>query len=108
MSRAYKGCRKYLIKLNGKIISKRTKPKKSCILKIFHNKIGTFKVIDTFFTKRQAMHMVQFKNNAIFIDWCAYNKINNSTYVAEFNFTPRQQQIAIIKRQQQLTLDTIA
>ena len=55
---------KYLIKLNGKTISKRVRGGKAVSLKIVHGETtGTFKVIDVHHTIREIMYICRIDDN---------------------------------------------
>ena len=91
---------KYLIKLNGKTISKRSLGKKSCTLKILNSKdTGTFKATETYYSINKPKYLVSINDNpsVIFYDWNVFKKQGND-FVAEFNYSPTQQKIDIIKQ----------
>jgi hypothetical protein len=91
---------KYLIKLNGKTISKRVRGGKAVSLKILHGETtGTFKVIDVHHTVREIMYRCRIDNNpnVLFFNWTTFKKVGGD-YVAEFNYSPIQQKIDLKKQ----------
>ena len=95
---------KYLVKLNGKIISTRVVRKKVACLKILHTEnLGAFKVIDTYNNVNDPKWLVENNDNpnVIFYDWKVFEKVGND-YVAEFNYSPTQQKIDIEKQSRNL------
>jgi hypothetical protein len=90
----------YIIKLNGKTISKRKVAQKTCILGIYHSvKTGVFKSIDCFKDKITPIYYTKKHDNpnAIYYDWATFNKVGND-FVAEFNYSKNQQKIDILKQ----------
>mgnify|MGYP003637684451 CR=1 FL=1 len=90
----------YIVKLNGKTISKRKVKQKTCTLKIVHTvATGLFKKIECFAdTKTPVWYVSKDDNpNAIYYDWATFNKVDND-FVAEFNYSKNQQKIDILKQ----------
>ena len=95
---------KYLVKLNGKIISRRVVRKKVACLKILHSQnLGAFKQIETYNSVQHPKWLVEDNDNPniIFYDWNVFKKVGND-YVAEFNYSPTQQKIDIKKQSRNL------
>jgi hypothetical protein len=93
---------KYIIKLNGKTISKRKWGGQTCTLKISHNdRLGIWKKVECFHTKQTPMFYIHKNDNpdVIFYDWSLYKKDGNN-YVANFTYSVNQQKIDIIKQRQ--------
>ena len=93
---------KYIIKLNGKTISKRKWGGQTCTLRILHNvRTGVFKKVDCFHDKRTPMIYVNNEDNpnVIFYDWSLYKK-DGDNYVANFTYSANQQKIDIIKQRE--------
>ena len=91
---------KYLIKLNGKTISKRVKGGKAVSLKILHGETtGIFKSVEVHNTIREIMYIKSKHNNpnVIFFNWTTFKKVGD-VYVAEFNYSPTQQKIDLKKQ----------
>lgn len=91
---------KYLIKLNGKTISKRVRGGKAVSLKIVHGETtGTFKVIDVHHTISEIMYRCRKDNNpnVLFFNWTTFKKIGDD-YIAEFTYSPTQQKIDLKKQ----------
>jgi hypothetical protein len=91
---------KYLIKLNGKTISKRVRGGKAVSLKIVHGETtGTFKVIDIHHTISEIMYRCRKDNNpnVLFFNWTTFKKIGDD-YIAEFTYSPTQQKIDLKKQ----------
>ena len=91
----------YIVKLNGKTISKRKVKQKTCTLKIVHTvATGLFKKIECFANKIQPMFYIRNNSNpnAIYYDWAMFNKVDND-FVAEFNYSKNQQKIDILKQE---------
>ena len=95
---------KYLVKLNGKIISRRTRGKKTATLKIlFHDKLGVWKYIDTYYDVHLPKHLVNQETtsrhpNIIYYDWNVFTKVVDN-YEANFIYSANQQKIDIKKKQ---------
>ena len=91
---------KYIIKLNGKIISTRVVKKKAVTLMILHSeKTGVFNSIDTYYNVHHPRYLVH-KNdnpNVIFYDWNVFKKVGND-YIVEFNYSPIRKLIDIKKQ----------
>ena len=98
---------KYLVKLNGKIISRRTKRKKSATLKIlFHDKLGVWKYVDTYYNVHLPKYLVNQETtsrnpNIIYYDWNVFTKVGDN-YEANFIYSANQQKIDIKKTIKQL------
>jgi len=93
---------KYIIKLNGKTISKRKWGGQTCTLKISHNdRLGIWKKVECFHTKQTPMFYIHKNDNSdvIFYDWSLYKK-DGDNYVANFNYSANQQKIDIIKQRE--------
>ena len=91
---------KYLIKLNGKTISKRVRGGKAVSLKIVHGETtGTFKVIEVHHTISEIMYRCRKDNNpnVLFFNWTTFKKIGDD-YIAEFTYSPTQQKIDLKKQ----------
>ena len=91
---------KYIIKLNGKTISKRVRGGKSVSLKILHGETtGIFRSIDVHHTIREAMYRCRINDNpnVLFFNWTTFKKVGDD-YVAEFNYSPTQQKIDLKKQ----------
>ena len=95
---------KYLVKLNGKVISTRVVRKKVACLKILHSQnLGAFKQIETYNSVQHPKWLVKDNDNpnVIFYDWNVFKKVGND-YVVEFNYSPTQQKIDIKKQSRNL------
>jgi hypothetical protein len=95
---------KYLVKLNGKIISTRIVRKKVASLKILHTEnLGAFKEIKTNNSVEHLKWLVENNDNpnVIFYDWNVFKKVGND-YVVEFNYSTTQQKIDIKKQSRNL------
>ena len=91
---------KYLIKLNGKTVSKRVRGGKAVSLKIVHGETtGTFKVIDVHHTISEIMYRCRKDNNpnVLFFNWTTFKKIGDD-YIAEFTYSLTQQKIDLKKQ----------
>ena len=91
---------KYIIKLNGKTISKRVRGGKAVSLKILHGETtGTFKAIDIHHTIREVMYITRRNDNpnVLFFNWTTFKKVGDN-YVAEFNYSSNQQKIDLKKQ----------
>jgi len=95
---------KYLVKLNGKVISTRVRRKKTATLKIlFDDKLGVWKYVDTYYDVHLPKHLVETKSkgdnpNIIYYDWSIFTKVGDN-YEANFIYSPNQQKIDIKKNQ---------
>lgn len=94
---------KYLVKLNGKVISTRVKRKKTATLKIYYNDIlGIWKNVDTYYDIHLPKYLVETKSkdnpNIIYYDWNIFTKVGDN-YEANFIYSPNQQKIDIRKHQ---------
>lgn len=95
---------KYLVKLNGKVISTRVKRKKTATLKIlFEEKLGVWKYVDTYYDVHLPKHLVKQEAtwrhpNIIYYDWNVFTKVGDH-YEANFIYSPNQQKIDIKKKQ---------
>jgi len=92
---------KYLVKLNGKIISTRVKGKKAVCLNIYYNeKTGAFKSVDAYNNVWFPKKLVKINDNpnVIFCDWNVFTKVGDN-YEANFIYSANQQKIDIKKKQ---------
>jgi hypothetical protein len=91
---------KYIIKLNGKTVSKRVRGGKAVSLKIVHGETtGTFKVIDVHHNISEIMNRCRKDDNpnVLFFNWTTFKKVGDD-YVAEFTYSPTQQKIDLKKQ----------
>ena len=91
----------YIIKLNGKTISKRKVRNKTCTLKILHNiKTGVFKSVDCFKNNRTPIRLVNNNDNenVIYYDWATFDKVDND-FIDNFTYSKNQQMIDLKKKE---------